>query len=209
MRKVIKRKLTGMVAVVLFGLALTGCTSARMPEIVEHSSLKISSGGAVSSWLVSDFDKDYYDVKELAGMAAGEAIAYNQAHPMENAKEAVTLEGAETFDSDQKVRLHMSYTDCATYGEYNGEILFYGTVAEAVQQGYDFSTKVQSIGEGGEELSGTDIKLDGGIRLLITNARANVYCPRKVTHISAGASMNEDGSVDTTQTDAIVYILMK
>ncbi len=209
MKKIKKQKLIGMVAILLLALTWTGCGSAKLPELVEHSSLKISSRGAVSSWMVSDFDKDYYNVKELAGMAAEEAIAYNQAHPMENGKEAVLMEGAETFGDGKQVRLHMSYMDCATYAAYNGEILFYGTVAEAVQQGYDFSTKVKSISEDGEELSGTDIKLDGGKYLLITNAKANVYCPRKVTHIGAGASMNEDGSVDTTQTDAIVYILMK
>ncbi|MBQ7924744.1 MAG: hypothetical protein IJ335_00435 [Lachnospiraceae bacterium] len=209
MKKIRKQRLTKLVAGLLLALTLTGCGSAKLPEVVEHSSLKISSRGAVSSWLISDFEKEYYSVKELANMAAEEAIAYNLAHPMENGAEAVVMEGAELFGDGKQVRLHTSYADCDTYAAYNKEILFYGTVSEAVQQGYDFSTRVKSVSEDGEELTGTDMKLDGGKYLLITNAKANIYCPRKVTHIDEGAALNEDGSVDTTQTDALVYILMK
>lgn len=209
MKKNRKQRLAVLLVAILAVLTLAGCGGAELPEAVEQSSLQISSKGMVTSWLVSDFDKDYYNVNELTSMAVDEAITYNLAHPLEDGREAVVVETAETFSGGKKVRLGMSYVDCDTYADYNGEILFYGTVAEAVQRGYDFNTRVKSVAEDGEALSGTDIKLDGSKQLLITNARTNVYCPRKVTYVSEQVTLNSDGSVNTTQTDAVVYILMK
>ncbi len=187
---------------------LAGCGGASLPEVVEQTSLEITSGGKVRSLLISDFDKEYYDAAELTNMAVNEALAYNQLHPLGNGKEAVIAESAEVFADGSKVRLKFSYADCATYADYNQEILFYGTVAEAVSAGYDFNAKVTSL-DGEEKLTGTDLKLDGGRRLIITNARARIYCPRAITHLTEGLSVAEDGSVDTTQTDAVVYILLK
>ncbi len=197
-----------LLSALLIAGMLAGCGGASLPEVVEQTSLEISSGGKVRSLLISDFDKDYYNASELTNMAVNEAIAYNQLHPLGNGREAVVVDGAEEFANGSKVRLTMTYADCATYAEYNREILFYGTVAEAVKEGYDFNAKVQSL-EGEETLTGTDLKLDGGRRLVITNAKAKIYCPRKVTHVTTGVTVNEDGSVNTAQTDAVVYILLK
>lgn len=204
-----RRKGLGVVAVLLSGLLLTGCGATSLPESIEQTSLKISASGEVTSYLVEEFDKEYYSIKELANMAAEEATAYNVSHPTEGGSEAVVIKKADTFADGKMARLEMQYLDSEIYADYNNETLFYGTVAEAVSAGYDFNTGVKSVGEDGEVLTGTDIRVNGDRYLLITDAKAQVYCPKKITHISDGAKLNGDGSVDTTQTDAIVYILMK
>lgn len=197
-----------LATVLISVLMLAGCGSASLPESVEQTSLEVSSKGKVISWLVSDFDKDYYNVSELAEMATKEAEAYNAAHLLEGGEKAIEVGLTEEFAGGSKVRLAITYADYSTYADYNDEILFYGTVADAVLQGYDFNTQVKSVSDE-EELTGTDIKLDGSKYVLITNAKANVYCPRKITHIDYQTALNEDGSVDTTHADAVVYILMK
>ena len=49
----------------------------------------------------------------------------------------------------------------------------------------------------------------GEKHILITDSKARLYCPGKVTHVSEGVQLLEDGSVDTTQASETVYIMMK
>ncbi len=45
--------------------------------------------------------------------------------------------------------------------------------------------------------------------LVVTDMKANIYCSGTVTHVSSGAVLNKDGSVDTSGVEGLVYILLK
>lgn len=45
--------------------------------------------------------------------------------------------------------------------------------------------------------------------MIITDMKANIYCPRAVTHISNDAVENQDGSINPSMVEGPVYILLK
>lgn len=206
-KKLIAKKAAVLLISAFLLCILTGCGAAKLPEVVEQDTLKIGKNGAVTAYLTGDFDKTYYNVHELRDMAAREAVDYNKNHPVAGGGEAVVLKAAELFANGKKVKITTQYADTAVYADYNGAVLFYGTVAEAVKAGFDFNTKAADTE--GNILTGADIRKDGDRKLIITDVRAMIYCPGKVTHVTEGMKRNADGSVDTTQSEALVYILMK
>ena len=197
-----------MGACVLTGLLLAGCGQAKVPEAVDTTSLAVSDKGTVTSYLVDVFDKDYYVLSELKTMVLEEAAEYNTAH-QSGESALVTVEKVEPVESGGgKVIVVQSFDSAETFADYNDSVLFYGTVADAVKAGYNLTGKLQSVKDG-SELSGDLITENLQSHLLITDYKAKLYCPDKVTHISENAVYCDDGSVDGLAAEGTVIILMK
>lgn len=189
-----------------------GCGQEEGPAAVKENALVISGKGEVTAYVVGEFDRAYYDVAELADMAGAEADAFNrtrgggeqvpvsvgQVEPVEGAADKVVV--TYHFDSADSYTQFMSQFEECT--------LFWGTVSEAASKGYLSGVSLANVKDG-TSLTEEGLKQNGDRRLIITDARASVYCPSKVTHLSEGAVMNEDNSVGTFQAEGTVYILLK
>ncbi len=213
------KKCLGLAAVIcLFLFCLMLFNGADAPET---ASVFVGRRGQISAWLVEDFAEDYYSIKELAEMAVGEAAEYNAKIP---GKKAVTVEKVGRLPGDSgKIRVCYRFDGWESYTGFNGQSLFYGTVEEAVRKGFDVGTVLKEVSDGrlsadesleggyarGMLWAGDWLSLPAGSYVIVTDVKANIYCPREVTHISEGASVNEDGSVDTSGTEGTVCILMK
>lgn len=194
----------GAVCILLAAL-LSGCGQVGMPEDVQKPTLAVKDVGQVTACLVGKFDKSYYDLDELEEMAKAEAAAYGGTL---GEKAPVRVDGVKAYDdgSDRVVVTYI-FDSPESYQGFTGESLFYGTVSEAVAKGYSMVT-LQSIEEE-NVLTAAELLLDGQRHLIVTAVAADIYCPDKVTHISQGAVLNQDGSVDTTRAEGLVYILLK
>lgn len=190
---------------------LSACGQAKLPDVVERDSIVIDKDGDVTSYIVRDFDKDYYELSELTVMAREETSAYNK----QNGADSVTARAIELMDDGSfRVRAIYDYSSYVHYNSFNDESLFYGTVQEAVSEGkaadtffsqaLDFSG-VKNVKDG----SAADREKLADKHIIITDADALVYCPEQIAYLSEEAVLNEDGSVDTAQADGIVIIIMK
>lgn len=188
----------------LCALGLTGCKEADVPGV---STVYVSRKGQISACFVEDFTEDYYSLAELTEMAVTEAAEYNAA--TQGKKAAVKLEKVELLpDDSSKIMVSYRFDGWESYTVFNQETLFYGTVGEAVAEGFGVDVILKSVADG-SLYAGDQLGRATDRYVIITDVKADICCPGKVTHISEDATVNEDGSVDTSGTKGVVYILMK
>ncbi len=203
-----KYKIKSACTCMITALMLVGCGAAKVPEIVDVTSIVVADSGEVTSYLVDEFDKDYYDLADLTAMALQEAAQYNT-QTQAGERIPLTVEKVEALsDGSNKVVVTHKYDSVDTFMNYNGSVLFYGTVTEAVDAGYSLSVTLKNVKDG-TLYSEAQLLQNPDKYLLITNEKAVIYCPRKVTYVSGDAVYNEDGTVDTSQAEGRVLILMK
>lgn len=187
---------------------LAGCGQAKLPGAADASALSVSKDGKVTSFLVDVFDKAYYTIEELESMAVDEAAAYNAEHRTGESV-PVSVKGVETPEEDgKKVVVTMEYDSPESFSDFNDSVLFYGTVSGALSRGYELNTDFTDV-KSNETIAGEQAASDPERYILITSEKVRLYCPRKITHISEGAAMTEDGGVDASAAEDMVYILMK
>ena len=197
-----------MAACVLTGILLAGCGQTKVPEAVDTTSLAVSDKGRVTSYLVDVFDKDYYVLSELKAMVVGEAAEYNTEHQSGEAV-PVTVEKVEPVESGGgKVLVVQSFDSTETFADYSDSVLFYGTVEDAVKEGYLVREGLKSVKDG-STLSADMIMESLKSHILITDYKGKIYCPKKVTHMSENAVYCDDGSVDGMAAEGTVVIFMK
>ncbi|MBR1931171.1 MAG: hypothetical protein IJ833_06820 [Lachnospiraceae bacterium] len=189
-------------------LLFAACGQAKLPETVDVTSLAVTDDGEVLSYLVDEFDKDYYSITDLTSMAMEEATEYNESHSDSSDTYPVTVNKVEMLsDSEGKVVLSHKFDSTETYARYNDQVLFYGTVGDAILAGYDLSGGVKNVKDG-SVINEEQMMQDGGRKVLITDVKAVLYAPGRVAAISDGV-YNENGTVDTAKAQGNVIILLK
>lgn len=200
------RRFVRLVAVfILLAVMFSGCGQATVTEDIQKTTLVIDNKGGVTAYLVGEFDKSYYDLSELTAMARDEAAEFSAG---KSGSAAVTVEKVETAQDRSRVVVEYVFDGTESYQDFLGERLFYGTVSEAIAQGYCRGVELKNVNDG-SLLSEDDLAGEAKKHLIVTNAAAVIYCPDKVSHIGGEAFLNQDGSVDTTQTEGVAYILLK
>lgn len=195
-----------MASLCLCAVFLSGCGEAKLPEVIQAPTVAVTKEGDVRVWLLGDFDKSYYSVSELTDMAEDEAVQFNAA---KNSQSAVSVESVETVPgAASRVMVSYRFDSCASCEEFLGSQLFYGTVGEALERGFSADVILRSVG-GGELFTEAQLRQAKDKYLLITDMKANIYCPRAVTHISNDALENQDGSINPSMVEGPVYILLK
>lgn len=191
-------------------LMMTGCGEAKIPDIIDNSMISVTKKGEITEYLVEDFfEKNFYDLSGLKSMAVDEAAQYNTEHQAGDAV-PVKVESVEILDDgSNRVCIIYRYDSAESYTGFNKEkSLFYGTVGDAVLNGYSTKVAMTNIKDG-TSFTEEQLKQATDKYLIIAPAGMHVYCPGKVEYISEDASVAEDGSVDTTQAEDKVYILLK
>lgn len=200
---------------ILLTVFLVGCGGAQLPEVIDSPTISVSEDGQITYWLTGEFDKDYYKVSELSRMAIEEAKTFN-----ESRKEKITGSDGESIApvtvtnveelSNGKGTVVVTYQfgNWESFTDFNENELFYGTVGEAALKGYSAKVTLKSVKDN-SDFTEEQIKQATDKYIIITDLKANIYCPGKINYISEGAVVNEDGSIDTTAVDGLVYILLK
>lgn len=192
-------------ALCLTVILLAGCGQVSVPETIEEPTLVLDKDGGVTAYLVGEFDKSYYDLSELLKMAREEAAEYGL---NQDGAARVTVDKVEAAqDGGSRVVVSYVFDGTKSYEEYIGDSLFYGTVGEALAQGYA-GVAMESIKDEGT-LTGEELAQETDKHLIVTDTKAWIYCPGRVEYISSGAVMNDDGSVNASEAEGPVYILLK
>lgn len=194
------------VALCLCIVFLSGCGEAKVPDIVDTPSVAVSKEGEVTVWQVGLFDKADYVLSELQAMATQEAAQFNSASGREA---AVTVDKVEALeDGSGKVVVAYRFDGWESAAGFLEEELYFGTASQAAQEGRTAGMALEGVKDGAP-YSEEQLRQDADGNVVITGIKANIYCPGKVTHVSPGATVNPDGSIDTSGTEGPVCILYR
>ncbi len=192
----------------ILAIMLGGCGQVRLPKIIDKTTISINKEGRLTVYLVDEFAKEYYNLSELTEMAVREAAEYNRQYP-EQEQAKISVEKADLLpENTDFVRIQYQYDSSKTYSEFNEGDLFYGTVAQALAEKQDLDTILYQVKDH-SIFTKEQIEAETGRKLLITNEKAIFYCNGKITHTSEGVVIQDDGSIDTRQSEGNVYILFK
>lgn len=209
-----KEKIGWLVAVVcLCAIFCTGCGETKKPETVNAQTIYISKEGEITLWLVMDFEGVDYKISELTSMAVKEVTQFNEGRAQDA---LVTVEKIEALpDNSGKAAVTYQFGNWQSCTDFIGNDFFYGTnelfygmVSEALSMGYGSEAILKNVKDN-TLFTGEQLKQASEQYLIVTDVKANIYCPGKVTYISDGASLNEDGSVNTFEVEGLAYILLK
>ncbi len=205
-------------------MLLSGCGQAKVPKDLIVPAISVAGDGGVTAYIVENFDKDYYDLEELKTMVEEEIAKFNESHKDAEGEDAVVIASLTEYSSSDialiqgtgnlsivepaKVVLALEFRDIACYMDYTGMELFYGTVAQAQKAGYDLDVELTSVKDG-TTITKMDIYELGGSRILIVQDDVRIYGPRKAQYVTSGVAVNEDGSVEPSDTEDNTYIIMK
>lgn len=180
-------------------MILGGCGGPKLPTDFLESSLVIDKEGSVTEYLVSSFEKDFYDVAELERMVKQEAASFNGSLASESGKSPVQVLGVEKLAGmGNQVRVNRVFDKPDTYSKNSGEEFFYGTVASARAQLEKIGDSQQVKNSKGEPRDISQLLGMPERHMVLTKARMVIYCPFQVEFMSDNLSQREDGGVDTT-----------
>lgn len=189
---------TGL-CVVIGCVLLVGCGGPKLPTDFLESSLVIDKEGSVTEYLVSSFEKDFYDVAELERMVREEAASFNGSLATESGKSPVQVLSVERLGGmDNQVRVNRVFDKSDTYSQNSGEEFFYGTVASARAQLEKIGDSQQVKNSKGEPREISQLLGMPERHMVLTKTKTVIYCPFQVEYLSDNLIQREDGGVDTT-----------
>ena len=163
----------------IFTIALfvTGCGSKFEPTV---STIYVTSKGEVKSAIVESFDKAYYDFEELSEGVQKEVTAYCLD---KNREEAAVVESLTLGEGE--VSLFMDFQTVDDYIAFNDVLLFAGTYAEAVNEGYIpeelYDAEGMSVPTDSEELD--------KLKVIVTEESISVQTHGKIKYVSDNVSI--------------------
>ena len=187
----------GMLAVLM--LCLTACGSGTDAGETDMNSLTLAKNGSVENTIVESFDKEYYDLEGLNTMI-GDSI---EQYCTQNPTAEITLTRSEV--TDDKVKVNMKYDSAATYMGYNSELLFVGTVQEALVSARDETDRIgkQELLEMGEHhivLMEIPDSMENGLRL---------ECYGDILYVGDNISVVSKKTADIEQTQGVSVVVFK
>lgn len=197
-------------------LNLTGCGEAAAPEPISTSTIVLDADGSFTQCRVEPFDREYYQLSELESMLRQEVQEYVSGAGGQSADggQPVSVEQVSSLEGDSSqavVALH--FADSQVYEDYMAEVdqepceLFYGTVRQALEKGYDLAGSLLDAKKGtviaSEQL---DKYMDKPV--LVFEDALQIRCPSKVLYCSGNVSLTDAGYAESAG-EGLKYILMK
>ncbi len=181
-------------------IATTGCGATEEGQ----SGIAIDKEGAVTSVIYDDFGEEYYELSELTDMAAQEISYYNSEYDAPR----IELTDAQTSE-EGIVRLAMEFSNSTDYSHFNQVTLFYGTLAEAEENGYKLSGDL--IDSDGVKLS--SVELDGlrDRHIIISSEKIRINTPYNIAYTTRGVLITDKKEADLSYVseDAAWLLLSK
>ena len=132
---------------------LTGCSGETVEEPIRTSTIVLAADGSFTQCRVEDFDRDDYQLSELDGMIRREVQDYVGEAAGDG--QTVTVEQVSSLEeNDAQAMVALHFADSEVYKDYRAQVdnqsceLFYGTVQEALEAGYDLAGVLQDAKKG-------------------------------------------------------------
>ena len=174
----VERKVAALAVMSFTILGMTACGK----ETAGVSSVSIDKDGKVTSVLYEEFDKDYYSLDELTNMAEDEISRYNAEYETPR----ITLSDAHILEDESVVELTMNFESASDYSYYNQVDMFYGTVGEAREAGYELNLNL--VDDKGDKIDPSLIDQNPDRHIIITSDKTNIKTPYGISYMSKGVT---------------------
>ena len=200
MKILIKKALCPALSLFMGTMILAGCGADKDRE----TRLSLDKEGVVVSTIYESFDQDYYDISELSDMATEEISYYNS----EYISPRITLDETTRIENEPYVKLVMTFDSSQDYSHFNQELLFFGTVQDAVDNGYELSASLVDR-EGNKIDLGSGDFLDRHI--VISSEKVIIDTPYNIEFMTSGVTLRDKKEADLTNvlSDSVQLLLSK
>ena len=207
-----KKTISWMLMLLLSTLLFTGCSKEAVYVPVTENTIELTEDGRLIGYIVEPFEKDYYSISELETMVRSEIDEYNAGNQdlsTEAGRLPILVEKViMAEDGSKKAVVALNFQNAAVYEDYMGKEIFLGTVAEAMDAGYEVDGKLTEV-KGGEAFSGGMVQKAKEKKILILEAAVSVRTTGKVQYLSTNAKKTAEGLVDCTADEELKYIIYK
>ena len=174
-------------------------------EEIQSTSLQIGKEGNIISTIVEDFDKAYYTTEGLEAMIQEEISSYNA-----KKVNAVSLESVVASENmEGRIIVTINFASSEDYTNFNKEELFYGTISQAIEAGYDLPAKLVSVADQTKTIGREEVKAMDKNHILIIAENTMVLLPRKAVYISEGTKLINHKGINVENTDGLTYVIME
>jgi len=185
------KKMTIVVIALVAAMCLAGCSEVA----IERDTLSILEDGTASYTIISDFSDPSYNLNELLDMAQEEVQNYGDGVVI---TEAVVEKGVLNFV--------YTFGSLSDYADFMSTSCFYGTVAQALQEGFKSDTQLISAKDRSTVSIGSD-KLKK-YRLFVWNEAVSVRCDGNVLYHSANLKVSDKTDVHPASDAAGPYYVI-
>lgn len=182
-------KKAGILTALLLVMTMCAC-GGQNPEKIGSTTVYIKNDGSIEATFVEDFSQPQYDMEELQTMADEEILAYNTKAGED--KVAMTF-----FEVEGNVaKMQMTFTDDEAYREFNNEIVFVGTVAEALEGGYDLNISLTNPANAEDVIGEHELLAMQDSNIIIVENAVRVRAESKILYMSTDAKYIDEYEVD-------------
>ena len=173
------RKRMNLFLITVLSLAfLTACGDTLK---VDENTVYVRKNGKIIGAAVEEFDKEYYDEKELETYIQDRVESYLSDHEKKNVK-------VQDFSVEEGIaRLNIKYAGYEDYAEFNGVEMFTGTIVQAMAAGYDFAGTFRKVEDGklGGSADKDEVTEDSKYKVVILNEKVNVKVDGTILYVSS------------------------
>ena len=197
-----------LIAILTMALVLVGCGKDEGWKKWTTEQLAIEKDGQVIYCVVDSFEKNFYDLEELTGMAVKEVAQFNGVNKTSESTPATVLEVARLEEDENAVRVTYQFDKGSTCGSFLGIQMFYETVEETFEQKHVFTGTVLYDKGGSISLDEPNkVKLRTK-HILVTDFKGVIHLPEEVLYYTNGVKLLSDG-IDTTGCEDTVIVILK
>lgn len=166
--------------------------------------LTVKENGEIKSYIAEEFSEDYYDETELHDSIQADIAEYN------GEEEKIKLTKFKvTGDDELTLTAVMEYSSATDYEEFNGEVLYIGSVAEALKEGYGEDCIFMTSEDENSKLTLNEIDQKGAYHLIMFTEPVSMKAPKKIQYYSEGLELDDNEKrVNIIQEDKEIYCII-
>ncbi len=182
-------KKASVVMMFLLALVLCACTPQK-PENIGSTTVYVANDGSIIATYVEDFSQPYYDTEELRTKTEADITAYNTTA----GEERIEMTFYEVEGNIAKMQL--DFADAKAYNEYIGEAVFAGTIAQALEAGYDLKFSLVNPLNAEDVIGEHELLSMQDANIIIVEDAVRVRSESKILYMSADAKYIDEYEVD-------------
>ncbi len=192
-KAVLKRRIFRLcIAAVLAVLVIIAVRAFRAREISDFiaSTASFTRRGGVEVTTIETFGKSYYDQNELREAIRDSVDRYNRDSGA--GKELIEWKGLTVRNG--VATLILNYKSVADYVAFNEAPMFFGTVRDALEQGYDLKGILSAVSRRNTSKILTQRDFEGlsSNRLIYVTEKMNLVVPRRILYASGNLRVSAD-----------------
>ena len=217
--------------VLLLGAALLAGGAAGCELFVKSynystakDSVFVKADGTIRAAMISDFDKDYYSIEELAGVAQQEVLSYNTtlygcsfysySQMTKEEKQTILLPVSfeDAYVKDGKATVEFSYANGDTYSSFNKVELEQKGGKKLYTAGLSYTTMPLTgsfvSADGSKTITGEELMTKQGYCMVYADHPVTVYTEHDIAYISPNVGVLTSNCAQIKGTDG-GYIIFK